>query len=284
MGNQMFQYASVRAIAARRGLGVAIDAHTGFQNDPYKRRYDLGCFPLSASILSQGEKREAVSLRDIARYGIFFAERVAIRRFGQFFVPIDWMVPRGGMVLENRFQSYRYFDGSADLIRKEFQFAAPPASKAEILKLIRESNSISLHVRFQHGVSEDGREIYPAERIRPTHDILRAFYRRALSDVQKTMPDARIFLFSDTSQADLGSALDGFPVTWAKREASDPPWYDMWLMSECRHNIIANSSYSWWAAWLNGHAGKRVYAPAQYLPFESKHQSKNVYPPEWSVL
>ena len=152
-----------------------------------------------------------------------------------------------------------------------------------ISALIRGAHSVSLHLRLQHGVSDQGRVVYSPERIRPTHEVLRAFYNRALGLLRRTAPDLHVFLFSDAAPAAL-AGLEGLKVTPVPRDPSDPPWVDMWLMSQCRHNIIANSSYSWWAAWLNRHPDKRVYAPEQYLPFYSKNRPRNVYPPDWVVL
>jgi len=169
------------------------------------------------------------------------------------------------------------------VIRREFEFPDPPAAKAGIAGLIRGSNSVSLHLRLQHGVSDEGRVIYSRKRIHLTRDVLAGFYDRALRMVRRSLPHAHVFLFSDAEAPRL-RALDSFPVTQVPRCLSDPPWHDMWLMSQCRHNIIANSTYSWWAAWLNRHPGKQVYAPEQYLPFYSRNSPRNVYPPAWKVL
>lgn len=284
LGNQMFQYAAARALSLRHNLRLALDAHTGFEGDPYQRRYELGCFNLSAELLAPEEARAILRRCRVRRFAAFLAERIAIRKFGQFHIPLPrlWFA-RGDLCLENRFQSYVYFHAAAEVIRAEFAFRAPPPEKREIAKLIQNSDAISLHVRFTHGLSEDGKPICTSQLIQPTHELLRAFYRKALAAILPAAARPRIFLFSDTGTPH-GLDLDGVPVTVLRRRPDDPPWQDMWLMSLCRINIVANSSYSWWAAWLNPHPQKRVYAPEQYLPFQSKHKPKNVYPPDWIVL
>jgi hypothetical protein len=113
--------------------------------------------------------------------------------------------------------------------------------------------------------------------------VLRAFYSRAFQTIANSVPGAHFFLFSDT-QVMIPPELTGLPVTQVIQNLCDPPWYDMWLMSQCKYNIIANSTFSWWAAWLNAFADKKVYAPRQFLPFISKHYPRNVYPPNWTVL
>jgi len=280
----MFQYAAARALGLRHSLCLALDTHTGFEGDPYRRRYELGCFNLSAELLTPEEARAVLRRHRVRRLAAFLAERIAIRKFGQFHVPMPGLLLTcGDLCLENRFQSYVYFEEAADVIRAEFTFRAPPPGKREIAECIRNSDSISLHVRFTHGLSEDGKPICASRLIQPTHERLRAFYRKALAAVLPTAARPRVFLFSDT-EGRQGLDLDGVPVTVLSRRPDDPPWQDMWLMSLCRTNIIANSSYSWWAAWLNRHPEKRVYAPEQYLPFQSRHKPRNVYPPDWIVL
>jgi hypothetical protein len=283
LGNQMFQYAAARALADRRQLPLSLDASSGFENERYGRRYELGCFPIRAPILPPSEVPRAGPVRNLRGSLLFLGERIAIRYFGEFFVPIDRFVGKG-MVLDNRLQSHRYFADAAGLVRNEFRFPDAPSAKSEIRGFIRDSNSVALHVRLQHGVSDDGQVVFPRERIRRTHNTLRGFYRRALEIVRCTLPNPHIFLFSDTPDVNLCAELENFSVTQVIRDAVEPPWYDMWLMSECRHHIIANSSYSWWAAWLNTSPGKQVFAPRQYLPFESRHLPRNVYPSDWMVL
>ncbi len=284
MGNQMFQYASARALASRHQLDLALDVHTGFENDPYQRRYELGCFPLGARVLSEAEARCLQRCSPVRKYGLFLAERIAIRKFGQFFLPVDLFVGWGRLCLVNRFQSYRYFETAAPLIRNDFRFPQElPARVRETANQICTSASVSVHLRLQHGLSDDNRAIYGPDRIRPTHDVLRTFYSKAFQTIANSVVGSHFFLFSDTAVG-IPPELTAFPVTRIIRNSCDPSWYDMQLMSQCKYNIIANSTFSWWAAWLNACPGKKVYAPRQFLPFISKHYPRNVYPPNWTVL
>jgi hypothetical protein len=119
--------------------------------------------------------------------------------------------------------------------------------------------------------------------VRRTHEVMRTFYEKAFNLMSSRLKGPRFFVFCDTEPA-RSACPKGFATTIIPCSSSEPPWYDMWLMSLCKHNVIANSSYSWWAAWLNPNPGKQVCAPSNFLCFYSRRPSKGIYPSFWTVL
>jgi hypothetical protein len=156
-----------------------------------------------------------------------------------------------GTVLDGFFQSERYFAGIRDILGAEFVPRRPPsAAAAATLAAIRATEACALHVR---------RGDYAAHAATTrTHGLCTpGYYRAALSRLAAEAPGARIFVFSD--DLDWCRATLGLPgdVAYVAGNADAPEW-DIALMAACRHRIIANSSFSWWGAWLGAPGGVTI--------------------------
>jgi hypothetical protein len=158
-------------------------------------------------------------------------------------------------------QSSEYFSNIENELRQAFVFRASTDQETErLLRSIVGHESVSIHFRRGDYVSDPlFRQIYG--------DICTEdYYERAVEYVRGRVADPHFFVFSDDRDWAMRS-----PVTQKLGSceiASLPdslPWVDMFLMSQCTHNIIANSSYSWWASWLNGHHEKIVVAPSRWI-------------------
>jgi hypothetical protein len=282
LGNQMFQYAAARAISIRNNLTLLLDPHTHFESDPYGRRYGLDCFDITAPLLSRSEARAALRRHYMRRTIDLLIERVAMRNLGQFFVPyLNGAHRSRTSYAENYFQSYLYFEDMAQVIRHEFEFPAGGNGKHELASAIADSEAIGVHVRSGGNDSTKRGAVFM--QAMQTREIMRRYYETAVDLVLGNTRSPRFFVFCDTN-----GTCDVLPrvslVTWVRCDPSEPSWHDMWLMSLCKHNVIANSSYSWWAAWLNRNPNKQVYAPANFMCVYSRHRSRKVYPPSWTVL
>lgn len=173
-------------------------------------------------------------------------------------------------------QNHRYFSAVAEELKHVFKFALPPDPRnTALLQTIRNSScAVSLHVR--------------------RGDYLKAskyaglcgldYYAQAIDEIKRRFVDATFFLFSDdiqwcrdNLQAQLGLSEQIY-VDWNSGTES---YMDMRLMSECRHNIIANSSFSWWAAWLNLHSDRIVIAPEKWT--NTKINFK-IQMPDWILI
>ena len=170
---------------------------------------------------------------------------------------------RGSIYLTGYWQSYRYFEDAADLIRAEIRPAWPfsDANRAWLAR-IEAANAVCLHVR--RGDYLDHRGEAPLL-------CARSYYDAALAHVRRSVQDAQIFVFSD----DIAWCRETFAdagFSFVDSNGADDAADDLRLMAACRHHVIANSSLSWWGAWLARHPGQVVIAPQPWLPDVSSDQ------------
>ncbi|ACU02372.1 alpha-1,2-fucosyltransferase [Pedobacter heparinus] len=151
-------------------------------------------------------------------------------------------------------QNFQYFEHIADDLRKDFQFRAPlSAQNQEVLDQTKLSNSISLHIRRGDYIKDPllGGLCGPE------------YYQTAINYITSKVNAARFFIFSDDIDWCIANLKlqDCSFISWNKGTSS---YIDMQLMSSCKHHIVANSSFSWWAAWLNPNPDKIVIAPEKW--------------------
>lgn len=267
LGNQMFQYATARGLAARHGTQVALDTRGALARGEgvLTRVFDL---PLAVPARLPPARHEA-SLR----YGLwrYFGRSPMFRRErGLGYNPQIETCPDDSY-LHGYWQSERYFAHIAGEIRRDFAFPGfASAQNAEMAVRIGRSLSVSLHVRRGDYLTLDAHILCD-----------QAYYRAALGRILDGLRgDPVIFVFSD----DPGWARDNLPLPCEKVvvdfNGPENDFEDMRLMSLCRHNIIANSSFSWWAAWLNANPGKRVAGPDRWFA-DPKLANPDILPPDW---
>lgn len=267
LGNQMFQYAAARALADRCGSDVALDRRTALERGEgvLTRVFELEL--VDPDPLPPARRAAPLSYamwRVAGRRPTFRRER------GLGFNPAfeTW---GDGSYLHGYFQSERYFQSSAARIREDFAFPHfSSAQNAEMAARVMDETSISLHVR---------RGDYLAQRAHPLCD--QAYYDAALAQVLDGLQgNPTVFVFSDEPDW----ARDNLQVPVEKVvidfNGPDQDFEDMRLMSLCRHNVIANSSFSWWAAWLNRSPAKRVAAPLLWFG-DPKLSNPDILPSDW---
>jgi len=261
----MFQYAAGRAFALRRGRPLALDiSYLGRHRTP--RDYELGCFDVHASL--DGGMPVSFLKR-------FFGGDPVYREPGfAFDASLSNVWDRSYLI--GYFQSARYFTDHAEEIRRDFQFVAEPDRRnADLLREIEASPSVAVHVRRGDYVSD--------ATTHAVHGVLDLdYYRAAVDRIRIRQPNPRIYVFSDD-------------LEWCKQHLSlrcamsfmdhnaGKGFEDLRLMSRCRHHIIANSSFSWWGAWLNPDADRIVVGPKRWFA-DSTRNTSDLYPPGWLVL
>jgi hypothetical protein len=171
-------------------------------------------------------------------------------------------------------QSYAMVQEVEVELRDEFSLVEPPSNRTlETAAAIRAaSNPVSVHVRRGDYLREFGENAL----------LPLGYYDRALRFMLNRLGDADYFVFSDDV---------AFTKEWTRGKArtavvdhndADSAHEDLWLMSLCRHHIIANSSFSWWGAWLNPSKSKLVVAPSNWLGFETRRTA--IAPAEWILM
>jgi hypothetical protein len=299
LGNQMFQYAAARALASARGARLGLDLAT-FDDDP-KRRFELDRLPISATIASpraifrvtalpQTRSQRALcrAARALARLAGLppHRELALLRPLGverrvysepHFHFDPNFQRLPADVYLDGYWQSERYFAAIADELREEFAVAAPPPAEVRDLETaIRSTESVGVHVRRGDYVTE--------ERTAAFHGTCDPnYYRAAAERVREVAERPHFFVFSD-DPGWVRAHLDFLsPSTTIGQGDRARPHQDMRLLSRCRHDIIANSSFSWWGAWLNENPSKRVVAPARWFSDPSIDTS-DLLPENWLRL
>ena len=292
LGNQMFRYAAALGLAVRQDKALKMDV-SAFEACE-KRSYQLDCLkvpqdlytgeplfqPASSSIAARLIRRIK---REIFKGYVFKggALRKGVYCEPHFhFDPAFFKLSGVEILLNGYFQSPRYFESVAQLLRERFQPVAPLSATAAdwAAKIAASPCSVSLHVRRGDYLE------WPNSTL---HDALdRGYYDRAVNLVQRLAGErVEFFLFSDEPDF-IAEAFAGLPRSHVVRSDPHKSWEELFLMARCRHNIIANSSYSWWGAWLNPAQDKRVIAPARWFT-PDKLATCNVldlYPDDWILL
>ena len=170
--------------------------------------------------------------------------------------------------VDGYWQSAKYFEGIEDVLREEFKFPKPSHNKNDVLiEEMRNSCSVSIHVR--RGDYLGGF---------PVMDM--SYYTPAMQFIKEKYKNAHFYVFSN----DIVWCREHFvgeEFTFVDWNTGTDSYYDMYMMSQCKHNIIGNSSFSWWAAWLNANNDKVVIAPSIWF---KKVKTPDIYMKDWIVI
>ena len=257
LGNQLFIYATARALALRSGRVLYLDSKRGYTADAFGRSFLLDRFPIEAERMPEAW-RVALHLKH---------PRHKLVRAWNKLLPRDWrgylaenhhmgaeqitaLRPRCRQVtLLGYWQAEAYFVDQSDLIRSELTPPVPDDERNRDLgrSLANYAETVFVHfrrVRYPQALSSD-------------------YYQRAITAARAKLRSPRFVLFGDDLAWPMkvldfgGASVEGVGHNGANELA------DLWLMSRCRHAIIANSSFSWWGAWLGPTREGSVWAPAQ---------------------
>jgi hypothetical protein len=173
------------------------------------------------------------------------------------------------------FQSEKYFAGYGNTIREAFRFREPLSGKnREIAEKIKSGNAVSVHIRRGDYISNQiSAGIY--------NPVSNDYYGKAIEYIRQRVDNPEFFIFSDEPEQ-AKKEIDLPQATYIDWNNESDSYIDMQLMSLCRHNIIANSSFSWWGAWLSNPKDGIVIAPAQWLKNpEENIRIRDLIPDRW---
>ena len=275
LGNQLFQYAAGRTIALATGRDLLLDP-SAYRADPL-RSYQLDHFAIAARPLRRGDVPWFRLRR--SRLGAILPRRARVEIVREAFparVPVWPEAPvegAGTPYLIGYWQSERYFVAIADTIRREVRVnAAPEGRNARLLAEIAAGDAVAIHVRRGDYVSNPAATAY--------HGLCGLdYYHAAIRRLCESVPRPHCFVFSDDLDWVRANLDTGHPTTFVGHN-TDTPWEDLRLIAACRHFIVANSSFSWWGAWLGAWPGKQVIAPARW--FRADHGGEGeIVPAGW---
>ncbi len=258
IGNQMFQYAAARRLAFINNAELKLDI-TSFKN--YKlRKYNLGCFNIVENFATRKEIYLYRGFRNRKGFGRIYRvldriipyhkRRYIIER--HFHYDPDISRISGNVYLEGYWQNEKYFEDIKDLIREEFKIKHKiKKENEEIKKIITSNNSVSIHIRRGDYVQDPTTSKY--------HGICSlGYYYDAMSKIADMAEKPYFFVFSDEIEWAKNNLKSSHPIIFVE---NNKDYEDLRLLSLCKNHIIANSSFSWWGAWLSKNRNKIVFAP-----------------------
>lgn len=283
LGNQMFQYAAARRLALKRHTKVLMDMEffDNIADVDTLREYELDCFNIKASVLppprrpfpDQNERYKTkggklARLKHQLQRRNWYTHSESDHTFDNTVLSLP-----NQSYLNGYWQSEKYFSDIRDALLKDFSFKKRPSGNNKKLldQITRDDSSVSLHVRRGDYVANIHANKYHGTK---GND----YYQAAVKVISRIIKQPNIYVFSDDPGWCKKNLKFKYPTTYV--EGNEKGFEDMRLMSACRHNIIANSSFSWWAAWLNTNPEKVVVAPKQWFNDPSVN-TKDVIPKSW---
>lgn len=285
LGNQIFQWAAGQAFELENGIAVKYDLG-GF--DHYQLHHG---FELEKVFNITLDKAVQLDIRRIfpANKNRYIRKICAVPALqGHFFNPLI-VENNSGNPLDNPifqrierkyisgyWQSEQYFNQHQNAIKSMLNFRHPLSGKNQVMaELITGSESVSVHVRR-------GDYICNLENLKKHGICSIDFYRKAIARIAEDIKNPKFFFFSDDMQWVKNNLAGDYDAVFVDHNKGQYSFFDMQLMSLCQHNIIANSSFSWWAAWLNKNANKIVIAPKHW--YANGKSSAQLIPAEWISL
>jgi len=259
LGNQLFIYAAARRLALVNNADLVLDDVSGFTYDSYKRHYQLDHFFIpcrKATAIERLEPFGRLRRKIMSRWNrrkAFEKRAYLVQESIDFDPRLLHIKPRGMVYLEGYWQSESYFKDVAATIRQDLTIQPPTdASNRVMVDQILSGMAVAVLVRFFDEPHAAGINNAPGD-----------YYTHAVATMERIAPAAHYFIFSDQPTAARARIpLPDERVTLVHHNQGDENAYaDMWLMTQCQHFIIANSTFSWWGAWLAAHPDKVVIAP-----------------------
>lgn len=281
LGNQLFQYAFARALQLRTGQKVFIDtdnADRGRKDKYTKRYYELDHFRIA---LPSCKKQPSKGL--CLLYNTEFCQKLAktdkiFKTLGMKYYEENTVVYKkelefveGNVYFKGWFQNEKYFSEYAKIIRRDFIPKEKIQISLELRQILEQMETVSIHIR--RGDYKRNRSMLPL-----------TYYEQAINLINHQLDSPYFIIFSDEPEwvrenlklnrkHKIICKYDGFK-----------DYEEMLIMSKCRHNIIANSTFSWWAAWLNQNKDKIVMGPQTWFPETARNRGINIMPDTWMKL
>lgn len=275
MANQMFQWALARAYEAKNGILPLIDDS--------KETLKLGCFQLINTLKTVKKPlwnkflRKTVPFRNLRNKWTelkFDLPKIKEDAFSKYTPSI--LETKAPAYIQGFFQTEKYFANIREQLLKDFTINKELNKKNKvILEKIKNTNSISVH--FRRG---DYTKVRVAQHFGACSE---EYYQKAIEIItSKTNIKPTLFIFSDDINWVKNNIKFKYDTEYVDINSGKQGFFDLELMKNCKHNIIANSSFSWWGGWLNENSDKIVVAPTPWL--QDANKNYDIIPENWIVL
>lgn len=283
LGNQMFQYAAAHALSIKLNTELRLDI-SSFANYQLHQGFELQrIFNCVSKVASKEDIDDILGWQSFPvikrillrpKMRAFRCKKLVVEPHFQYWAGINNIVKDS--YLDGYWQSEKYFIGAEEQIREDFLFKLPMQHEnLELAKKIFQVEAVSLHVRRGDYASNPQNVA--------THGLCSIeYYQAAIALIAKKVKTPYFFVFSDDINWVKNNLKLDFPHEYVDYNHGKESFNDMRLMSLCKHNIIANSSFSWWGAWLNSNTKKIVIAPKQW--FANDTITQDLIPENWVRL
>jgi hypothetical protein len=274
IGNQMFQYAAARALASKLDSPLLLDI---YEYRSYEdRQFDLHMFPnITESFLSEAQYKKLNSRSFFAKLRRALGG-CRIYKEPYFHFNSDFFDLTEPAYLIGYFQSEKYFSEHESLIRKKFEWGAEKLSQTTLsyLSSLRDNTTVSVHFRRGDYVNNQKTSNYHGT-------CSPAYYQNSIALMAERNSDAHFMVFSDDIPwVKSENVFANLKHTYVEKTVDMHDSEEMFLMSQCTNNIVANSSFSWWGAWLNSYPAKVVVAPKNWFR-TPELDTKDLVPESW---
>lgn len=288
LGNQLFQYAAARSMALRNKTKLYID--TGFYsseaNRVLKRKFALTHFSIQAQVISPSR------FAYLTRSDLHFIQKIWRRgRYGRITYFIEGKAPdvkalyeqRIPLIIDGVFQSESYFAMYRDIVHTELYPAYQLTAKNNLQWVNEINNSVSVGVHIRRG------DYVSIEQTANVHGTCNAaYYHNAMQHLRNMLENPFFYIFSDDTHwaiNEFGSIPNVKIVTGMAESGTDQDMVEFKLLASCKHHVIANSSFSWWAAWLNTNPNKQIVGPKNWFLDKTLNELyQNILPAQWEKM
>lgn len=287
LGNQLFEYACARQLQEKYGGTIVLNTYEMSKNTP-NFGLELLNFKLNdnVKVVSDRPLRKANAnnywvkfLREffpnvyfdvMARKGVFIWK--SAREYKEL-PPINPKAAES-IILNGYWQSEKYFEGVKKIVRDEFTPKEPLRQQnQELYERIVNSESVCVTIRRGDFMSDKNKKTF--------YVCDEQYFRKALEEIKKSVPNCTFFGFSD--DIDWVKSNIDFPGEVFFESGNDPVWEKLRLMASCKHFVLSNSSFSWWAQYLSESNNKIVVAPDKWYK-TGKNAKPDLYQDDWKLI
>lgn len=290
LGNQMFQYAFAIALSKENEAEILFDF--SWFNDVYEdknvspRKFELNgfkaeCKPACEEDLKQVIKKDKRNIFEKLLWKLFRIKKYkskknVLRQKSAYIFEENFFTKPDIYCYDGYFQNEKYFKHCRNELLQHFSLSSAETldeKNSQILEQIKETNSVSIHIRRGDYIT-----LASANKFHGTCSL--EYYKNAIEYIAKNVESPHFFFFSDDIDWVKENLKIDYPYTVVDFN-QEKSYFDLELMKNCKHNIVANSSFSWWGAWLNENPEKIVIAPKNWLAANHKC---DIVPSEWVKL
>ena len=264
LGNQMFQYACARALSLRLDTDLVLDTSYFADHPTYKFDYSLEVFQI-----------HVIHPTKIPDFALVVESYINDRRMK---FDREILTLPDNVFLYGYWQFEGYFSDFEREIRRDFTLKNPISdlSRAWANRIQNDPMSVSLHIRRTDYINKTNQNIF--------HQLPIQYYERCIGFLRENFPEISLYIFSDDLNWCRQHFNFGVPTYFVDGNDDSRSHEDMFLMSLCRHHVIANSSFSFWGAWLDNRVGSLIFAPRKTFKTYDPINESSRLPAQWIIF